>query len=368
MTDPESMSAARRCNGIMTTDLDERTYDLLRLVDRHEPVGSIRLVELLQRRGYSITSRTVRLTLSELDERGFTRKVSGRGRRLTEAGRAELRQGNVTSRLAQVRSRIAALTSQTTHDPTGDPGTIISSTGYVDACDLPDARKVLGTLSDSPIGPVRVCITESKPGEPGDYRIVLPSSITLKGVLLSAGIDASLEGAGLVDYRPVADHDSPDSSIPIEDRGGAIERYVDVLNSVGASLDVVTLLIEAGRTDVLGPLNGPETPADGPTGVAVVDSLIVPLPRLDDVRELAVALRGELGGVLDVRRPREPGPFPIERPDYESALVTFGGAGELTLAALAEQSVIDEWETLYDTCPRDEFQPVDAAARTLTAD
>jgi repressor of nif and glnA expression len=352
----------------MTSDLDERTYDLLRLVDRHEPVGSIRLVELLQRRGYSITSRTVRLTLSELDERGLTRKVPGRGRRLTEAGRVELRQGNVTSRLARIRSRIAALASRTTHDPTGDPGTVISSVVYVDACDLPAARKVLGTLSDSSLGPLRVRITESKPGEPGDYRIVLPSSLTLKGVLLSAGIDAALEGAGLVDYRPATDHDPTDSSIPIEDRGGAIERYVDVVNSDGASLDVVTLLIESGRTDVLGPLGGSERPADYRAGVAVVDSLTVPLPRLDDVRRLAVAHRRDLGGILDVRRPREPGPFPIERPDHESALVTFGGAGELALAALVERSVIDRWETLYDTCPRCEFGPVDAAAATLSAD
>ena len=54
----------------MERDLDERAYDLLRLIDRHEPIGSIRLVELMKRHGYAIQGRTIRLTLSDLDERG----------------------------------------------------------------------------------------------------------------------------------------------------------------------------------------------------------------------------------------------------------------------------------------------------------
>lgn len=41
----------------MQEDLDERAYDLLRLIRRHEPIGSIRLVDLMQRHGYTIQGR-----------------------------------------------------------------------------------------------------------------------------------------------------------------------------------------------------------------------------------------------------------------------------------------------------------------------
>lgn len=43
----------------MAVDLTRRTYDLLRLIGDEEPVGSIRLVELMTRRGYSIKGRTI---------------------------------------------------------------------------------------------------------------------------------------------------------------------------------------------------------------------------------------------------------------------------------------------------------------------
>lgn len=47
----------------MDTELDRRTYDLLRLVDRHGPIGSILLVEMMQLRGYDIKDRTMAATL-----------------------------------------------------------------------------------------------------------------------------------------------------------------------------------------------------------------------------------------------------------------------------------------------------------------
>lgn len=90
----------------MAADIDKRTYDLLRLVDRYSPIGSIQLGELMQLHGYDIKDRTIRLKLSELDSIGLTEKVPGKGRQLTESGRVELEQGDVNGRLEQIRARI----------------------------------------------------------------------------------------------------------------------------------------------------------------------------------------------------------------------------------------------------------------------
>jgi len=139
----------------MTEDLDERTYDLLRLIRRYEPIGSIRLVTLMERHGYSIQGRTIRLTLSDLDERGMTEKVPGKGRRLTTSGQEALETGNVGSRLEQIRSRIATLTSQVTYDPVED--TVDIERFALDAVRV-DCR---GLDPRSPIGPAMLPTTDA---------------------------------------------------------------------------------------------------------------------------------------------------------------------------------------------------------------
>ncbi|SEH39498.1 hypothetical protein SAMN05192561_101510 [Halopenitus malekzadehii] len=366
----------------MDRDLDGRTYDLLWLVDRHEPVGSIRLVELMRRHGYSITGRTIRLTLADLDEAGLTEKVPGQGRRLTAAGRTELERGNVSSRLDHVRSRIATLRSRVTYDPLEDTGVLLVSSALVDTADLDPALEAIRSLHTSPLGPVPAAIEPV--GDGADrHRVLVPSSLTLDGVLLSHGIDTDLRTAGVVAYTPptarpdrsddaeaggAADVDvastDADGSEDGDDGegdgtdeegrfGGRIDRYVDVISGEDASVDVLSLLIEAGRTDTTPILE------EGDSGVLAVDYREFPLTRYSEARDLVVATRDALGGVIDVRRPREGGPFPLGPPGWEFGAATYGGSGELAIAVLAERGLSSEWDTLYDTIDRDRLRPAD---------
>lgn len=312
--------------------LDRRTFDLLRLIDDNEPIGSIRLVELLQQRGYSIKDRTVRLMLSELDEAGLTTKVPGKGRRLTDAGRAELERGDVSGRLAQVRERIATLRSQVSYDPAEDAGELVVSEAIAPESAVDDALADLAELQDAGMGPVLV---GTEPAENG-VRLRLPSSVTLDGSFLARGISAELVTAGLVEYEP-GESD--------------VRRYIDAINGEGSTVDVVHLLIEAGRTDVAAAL-------DGEVGVLIVDNRQFPLPRYSEAVDLSDAVVNRLGGVLDIRRPREPGPFPGERPGWNFGSLTYGGVGELGLSLLFERDRIREWETLAGLAPRSELDPV----------
>lgn len=66
---------------------------LLRLLAEQDgPVGSGTLQERLQGLGYAGSEPTVGRALRTLDRRGFTARVSNRGRALTDAGRQRLRQ------------------------------------------------------------------------------------------------------------------------------------------------------------------------------------------------------------------------------------------------------------------------------------
>jgi repressor of nif and glnA expression len=314
------------------TGLDRRRFDLLRLVNANEPIGSIRLVELLQRRGYSIKDRTVRLMLSELDEAGLTTKVRGKGRRLTGAGRAELERGDVSGRLAQVRERIATLQSRVSYDPGTNAGDLILSEAVVAGEEVDAALADLKALADAGIGPV---LTVNDPVE-GGHRLGFPSSVTLGGSFLVRGISSELQTAGLMEYDPADDR---------------LLRYVDAINGEGSTMDVVRLLIEAGRTGV-------GAVVDGETDLLVVDNREFPLASYEEAESVATALVDSLGGVLDIRRPREDGPFPGDPPGWDFASLTYAGVGELALALLAERGRLREWETLAGVRPREELAAV----------
>ncbi|SEP11144.1 hypothetical protein SAMN04487948_11499 [Halogranum amylolyticum] len=321
----------------MGNDLDRRTYDLLRLIRANEPIGSIRLVEQMQQRGYSIKGRTIRLMLSELDETGLTAKVPGKGRRLTDRGRTELDKGDISSRLKSVRERIATLTSQVTYDPAEDTGDVIACSVSLRSTDLPAVLDVLSVLSSSALGPVVAAPTV----DDGEVTLRIPSSITLDGVLLSRGIDVELVTAGLVEYQPPADAESD----------GTVVRYIDTLSGEGSTMDVVSLLVEAGQTDVSAAL-------DGEMGVLIVDNRTFPLTRFAEGEDLAVETTRQLGGVLDIRRPREDGPFPQGSPGWDFASLTYGGVGELAIAVLAERDLLTDWKTLVGPMAAHELQPL----------
>lgn len=338
----------------MDVELDQRTYDLLRLVDRHGPIGSIQLVELMQQRGYGIKDRTIRLQLSELDELGLTEKVPGQGRRLTESGRTELDQGDVTGRLDQIRAQISVLTSRVSYDPMEDSGALVASGAFVDDADLDAALDVIRRLEALPLGPIPVAIEPTTGGEPGDYRILAASSITLDGVLLAHGINVDLLTAGVLEYEASTDETvDDDTSLSDADLGGHIWRFVDVINGEGSSIDVISLLIEAGRSDVDSLL---ET---GQTGLIIGDDRQFPVNRYEEARDLAVATRGALGGVIDLRRPREDTKFSSGTPAWAFGSLTYGGVGELVISALHERGLATDWETLYGTVARNRLNVVD---------
>ncbi|ADD05359.1 ribonuclease R [Natrialba magadii ATCC 43099] len=365
----------------MAPELDRRTYDLLRLVDRHSPIGSIQLVELMQLHGYDIKDRTIRLTLSELDELGLTAKVPGQGRRLTQRGRDELEQGDVSSRLEQIRARIAALTSRVSYDPLEDTGALVTSAAYLDEDAVDEALDLVASLESLPLGPIPIALEDSAESEPGDVRLLVPSSITLDGVLLAHGVNADLATAGLLEYEPVAVSErlggdsaaagegdaigdgageserasankNEDPRLDIQS-GGRIVRYVDVINGEGSSIDVISLLIESGRTDVRSVLEG-----EG-SGLLVGDGRQFPINRYEEARDLAVASRDAIGGVLDFQRPREQDKLPNGSSAWAFGSLTYVGVGELLLSALSEYDVTTEWDTLYGTAERSMFESVE---------
>ncbi|MGQ3413743.1 NrpR regulatory domain-containing protein [Natrinema sp. LN54] len=333
----------------MTSDPDRRTYDILRLLAEHEPIGSVHLTEHLREHGYSVTERTVRNTLADLDEDGLTEKAGGKGRRLTEDGRGELERGGLSGRIERVSERIADLTGRVTYDPSADSGDIIVGTVTVPREKRPVLDELLTTIDDSALGPI-VASVEPAAGSDGDrLEVAVPSSVTIDGVLLSHGIESHPDTIGVVEYQqnPTSvPYDDPEPAID----GGAIRRFTDVIGDERATVDLVSMLIRARQTDVTRAL-------EGETGLLVADNREFPLVHYETAHELAVATRKRLGGVLDIRRPRENGPFPWGEPGWKFASLTYAGASECLISCCVESGIALEWQTLARVQPRSDLTP-----------
>lgn len=335
----------------MASDTARRTYDILRLLAEHEPIGSVHLTEHLRRHGYTVTERTVRNALADLDDRGLTEKAGGKGRRLTAAGRDELERGGLSGRIERVSDRIANLTGRVTYDPETDSGELVVGTVTVSPSDRKPLSDLLTTIDESALGPLPAAVDSVERDGRERLEVAVPSSVTIDGVLLSNGIESHPDTIGVVEY-----HQEP-GSVPYEDaepaaNGGAIRRYTDVIGDERATVDLVSLLISAGETDVRSAL-------DGETGLLVADNREFPLVHFDRARELAVGTRNRLGGVLDLRRPREPGPFPWGEPGWTFASLTYGGPAECLIAACVEAGIAREWETLAGIRSRESLERTD---------
>lgn len=332
----------------MATDTARRTYDILRLLAEHEPIGSVHLTEHLRERGYTVTERTVRNTLADLDAEGLTEKVGGKGRRLTDAGHDELERGGLSGRIERVSDRIADLTGRVTYDPETDSGDLVVGTVTVSRADRAELEAQVRAIDDSALGPLPVSIEPVERNGGDRLEAAAPTSLTIDGVLLANGIESHPDTIGVVEY-----HQEP-ASVPYDDaepaaHGGAIRRFTDVIGDERATVDLVSLLISAGRTDVRSAL-------DGDIGLLVADNREFPLVHFDRARDLATATRDRLGGVLDIRRPREPGPFPWGEPGWTFASLTYAGASECLIAACIEAGIAREWETLAGTRSRESLE------------
>ncbi len=241
-------------------------------------------------------------------------------------GRRELEQGHVSGRLEQIRARIAQLTSRVTYDPTEDAGVLIASGAFLAEDDVADALSLLARLDARSFGPIPASFEESAENEPGDYRLLVPRV-----------------SHSTVCYSPTEStrrlRTPPSSSTSPGGRDGRLERPRRSNRSPrrrpereGSSIDVITLLIEANRSDVESVLESSET------GFLLGDDREFPINRFEEARDLAESTRGELGGVVDFNGHASEPSFRIATRDGRSARSRTPGRGAVVVVAVRVRS------------------------------
>ncbi|MBN2450489.1 MAG: DUF128 domain-containing protein [Lentisphaeria bacterium] len=206
------------------------------------PLSAVKIAALLQESGLDLSERTVRLYLNDMEEHGLVEQFGKRGSVLTDAGVEELRASQTLQRIGFLAAKIDQMTYEMDFDLPTRSGRVVVNSSLVAPADLLDCiDEVCAVFAKGFAMGTRVCLLA--PGEhvgaetvpEGMVGFCTVCSITLNGVLLKHGIPTRSRFGGLLQVR----HGLP-------------ERFVEIIDYEGTSIDPLEVFIRSGMTDYLG--------------------------------------------------------------------------------------------------------------------
>lgn len=272
------------------------------------PLTSSDLTESMMEQGFELSERTVRLYLQDLDSEGLTENHGRRGRKITAKGMQEIDASQTLMRVGFLSGKIDQMAYGMTFDLARRTGTIVINTSFVPpkqmlAC-VDKVAKVFE--KDYAMGHLAAIL---EPGEPcGD--LVVPDgmlgfctvcSITLNGVLLKHGIPTHSRFGGLLELVD-----------------GRAQRFLEMINYEGTTIDPLEVFIRSAMTDYL----GATTTGNGRIGASFRE---IPSDSRDLVVDLAEKLASiGLGGFMQIGLPgQEIMGIPVS--DGRSGAIVIGG-------------------------------------------
>lgn len=326
----------------MAERVDNRTrLEILRLIsEMPNPVGGDVLMLRLNQRGIDIGLDGVRYHLRVLDEKGLTQRISTRGRVLTELGRQELRTSLVDTRLSYALARFETLAHQVTLDPKSGTGDAVGSLIV-----FPEDRLVDVLRDTAMVCRAGLCTSDRvavlRSGEqsgcvlipPGKAGLVVLSTVTIDGLLLSRGIMFRPTFAGIVEVN-----------------GRRVRRFIDVLEYARDSRDPIEILTLAGGTNLRSVLKQGH-------GLILADVREVVSVARERVERLASELAGYgLGGVLAIGQPGQPVlGVPVRPHTFGIALIAGISPGVFSF----EQGIPCEFYCIESLIDYASLQPID---------
>jgi len=305
----------------LDTAAKKRSVAILRILyQAARPLGATRVARELEVIGIDMSQRTVRNYLAAMDREGLTRSCGRKGREITPRGEQELANAFVAEKVGFISAKVDELSCQMTFDARRRRGTIILNISTVPAARIDEALREITATFQAGLGMGRYAAI-ARPGEtlgrfraPDDsFAVGTVCSVTINGILLSAGIPATSRFGGLVemvDGRPV--------------------RFTEMIYYDASSLDPLEVFISGHMTSV------GEAARTG-NGIIGAGFREIPAVAVAKVRKLCTRLEAVgLGGVLAVGKPNRP---LLEVPVSEgrAGLVVVGGLNPL--AAVEEAGI-----------------------------
>jgi repressor of nif and glnA expression len=287
------------------------------LKEAKEPLGSLKIMELMNHMRYDIRERTVRFHLQAMDETGLTECVGRRGHRITPQGLLELSQARAFEKLGFLNARIDELSFIMSFDLARREGTVVINMSLIGQRDLLLSYAHMLEVFKRGFGMGNLMAIFG-PGESvGDMTVPdgmvgvgTVCSITVNGVLVSHGIPVVSRFGGLLEYR-----------------GGKPIRFTSLINYDGTTLDPLEIFIKSGMTEHGGVLRS----GIGRVGAGFRE---VPSSSREKVMDLVSDLKeADLGGILEVGFPGR---------DLFEVPINEGRIGAIVIGGLNPVAILEE--------------------------
>ena len=306
----------------MATDEGTTRAAILKaLADIGVAAGAARISARLRATGLELRPRTVRFHLLQMDRDGLTQLVSRRrGRLLTDRGRQELERANVLDRVGFLAARADALGYRMGFQCRAGEGTVVASTALLRRRDLSRALAEIGAVFAGRLGMGdRIAMVDrggalgGRTAPPGHVILATVCSGTVDGILMGEGIPVTSRFGGLLEMRE-----------------GKPERFVELMEYSGTTVDPLEIFIAAGLTSV-------RRCAETGCGAVGASFREIPSTAVDDVRRIHQHMGGcGLSGILAIGAPNQP-LLHIPVAEGRTGVIVMGGLNPF--AALREAGI-----------------------------
>ena len=307
------------------------------------PLGASRLAHELETMGLDLSQRTVRNCLALMDRMGLTRSCGKRGRQITPLGERELENSFVAEKVGFISAKVDELAYEMTFKLRARRGTVILNISSVPLARAGEAVAEMMAVFRAGLGMGRLAVVAG-PGERiGNFRVPdgrlavgTVCSVTINGILLSAGIPTTARFGGLLELRD-----------------GEPLRFTQMIYYEGTSLDPLEIFISGGMTSVREAARS----GSGLIGAGFREIPGVAVPRVQKICKRLEEI--DLGGLLMVGKPNRP-LLEVPVPDGRAGLVVVGGLNPL--AAVQEAGIPTDNKALSTLFEFDQLVPFESIA------
>jgi len=299
----------------------KRKIAILRVLrDADGPIGSAVIAREIQAYGFTLSSRTIRLYLEEMERSGWVggaRKGRSGGRTITPQGEGEIKDALITERVGFTAARVDALAWQMTFDLNARSGLVVLNVTTVETPHAARAVEAMIPVFRAGLG-MGTYAAFAEPGErlgqftvpPGHVGIGTVCSVTMNGVLLSERVPTVSRFGGVLELE-----------------GREPRRFTDVIYYDGTSLDPLEIFIKGGLTSV----GEAARKGCGRIGASFREIPTSARPQVEGIRRKLQAIG--LDGVLLIGKPNQP---LLEFPVHE------GRTGMILTGGLNPTAAIEE--------------------------
>lgn len=323
--------------------MDERSrrklLDILRvLAEADRPLGGTRIAHALNLAGKDMSQRTIRYYLNLTDAEGLTESVGRRGRQLTARGKAELESAYVVDKVGFVAARADALTYGMNFRLRQGKGSVVVNISTFETARAGHAIEIMRRVYQAGLSMgqrLALAGAGSRLGrlvvQPGEMAVATICSISVNGVLLAEGIPTTNRFGGLLQMR-----------------GGKPQRFLQIINYDGTTLDPLEIFIKGQMTSV----SQAAATGDGVVGASFRE---IPTQAAEAARRLGARMeRAGLGGILMIGRPGQP-LLEVPVPQGRVGMIVLGGLNPM--AAVEEVGVPTGNRAMGTLLPFEDLRP-----------